>query len=114
MSSFGYKFLPKTPELIVERRIRLDRYANLAQASQLIVHLVILFYGHAASTTANKRAGKSQKDITAVRTRVARSFSSKLSLGVGRGYGTYGQWMFGLVWAAWLGFLCIVETAPGN
>lgn len=30
------------------------------------------------------------------------------------GYGTYGQWMFGLGYAAWLGFLCIKDTAPGE
>lgn len=114
MSYFGYKFLTKTPELIVQRRIQLDRYANLAQISQLIVHLIILFCNFVASVPASKLAGKSQKGNVAVLARIASSLNFKLGVKVGRGYGTYGQWIFGLAWTAWLGFLCIAETAPGT
>ncbi len=114
MSYFGYKFLTKTPELIVQRRIQLDRYANLAQISQLIVHLIILFCNFVASVPASKLAGKSQKGNVAVLARIASSLNFKLGVKVRRGYGTYGQWIFGLAWTAWLGFLCIAETAPGT
>jgi hypothetical protein len=33
MNHVGYKVLGKTPELIAQRRLVLDRYANLAQIS---------------------------------------------------------------------------------
>ncbi|KAF2499676.1 hypothetical protein BU16DRAFT_480549 [Lophium mytilinum] len=112
MSYLVYEFLARTPELIVQRRIRLDQYANIAQISQLIVHLIILFCNFAASIPVSKLAGKSQKGSVAVLARIARSLYFKLGVNVGRGYGTYGQWIFGLAWTSWLGFLCIAETAP--
>ena len=114
MSYFGYQFLAKTPELIVQRRIRLDWYANLAQISQLLVHLIILFCNFPASVSVSKRAGKPQKGYVAVLVSLAKSLNFKLGVQVGRGYGTYGQWIFGLAWTAWLGFLCTAETAPGT
>jgi hypothetical protein len=114
MIDSGYRFLARTPELIVQRRTQLDRYANLAQISQLILHLVILFCNIVATVSASKLAGKSQKGNVAVLARIARTSNSKLGENVGRGYGTYGQWIFGLAWTAWLGFLCIAETAPGT
>jgi hypothetical protein len=114
MSYFGYKFLAKAPELIVQRRIRVDQYANVAQISQIIVHLIILFYNSFASVSVNKLAGKSQRGNAAVMARIARSVNFNLDVNVGRGYGTYGQWIFGLAWTAWLAFLCIADTAPGT
>ncbi|RDW63385.1 hypothetical protein BP6252_10930 [Coleophoma cylindrospora] len=114
MSYFGYKFLAKTPELILQRRTQLDWYANLAQISQLIAHLIILFCNLAASVPASKLAGRYQKGNVAVPARIVPSLTFKLGVEVGRGYGTYGQWIFGLAWTAWLGFLCIAETTPGT
>lgn len=114
MSYLGYEFLARTPELIEQRRIRLDRYANSAQISQLLAHLTILLCNFVASASARKLAGKSQKGYVAVLARVASSLNFELGVKVGRGYGTYGQWIFGLAWTAWLGFLCIVDTAPGT
>ncbi|KAF2648013.1 hypothetical protein K491DRAFT_699250 [Lophiostoma macrostomum CBS 122681] len=108
MPIFGYQFLPRTPEIIAERRIHLDRYANLAQGSQLTVHLIILLYTLVTSSAHQKHAGRSQKGTFA---RVSRSLSASLSVRLAE-YGTYGQWIFGLGWATWLGFLCIRETAP--
>ncbi|RDW57308.1 hypothetical protein BP5796_12758 [Coleophoma crateriformis] len=113
MSYFGYKFLAKTPELIVQRSMQLDRHADLAQISQLIAHLIILFCNFAASVPVRKLARKYQKRNPAVPARIARSITLKLGVEVGGEYGTYGQWIFGLAWTAWLGFLCIAETAPG-
>ena len=114
MSYFGYKVLTKTPELIAQQRIRLNWYANLAQISQIIVHSTILFCNFVASVPVSKLAGKSQKGNEAVLAHIASSLNFRLGLKVGRGYGTYGQWIFGLAWTGWLGFLCIAETAPGT
>jgi len=97
MSHFRYKFLGKTPELIAQRRVTLDWYANLAQISQLIVHLIIPFCNLIASVLVRKLAGKSrQKANEAVLARTARSLKFKLDTKVVKGYGTYGQWIFGL------------------
>ena len=109
----GYKFLPKTPELIEQRRITLDWYANLAQMSQLTVHLIILVCTLVASVPARRSAKNyGQKGGAAVLARTARSLMFTLGTEVVKGYGTYGQWTFGMAWTAWLGFLSITETAP--
>jgi hypothetical protein len=106
----GYEFLKKTPELVVQRRIALDWYANLAQISQLTVHLIILACELVASVQV-RRLAKNQKGGAAV---LARGLKFILGTEVVKGYGTYGQWTFGIAWSAWLGFLCITETAPGS
>jgi hypothetical protein len=110
-----YKFLKKTPELVVQRRIGLDRYANLAQISQLAVHLLIPLCELVVSDQVRRFAKRApQKGGAAVLDRTARSLKFKLGTEVAKGYGTYGQWYFGIAWTAWLGFLCIAETAPGS
>ena len=114
MSFLEYKFLPRTPELIAHRRVHLDRYANLAQLSQVAIHLLILSYNLVLSTSASKHAGKSPKNNPSALSRIANAINSRLGTEVSRGYGTYGQWLFGLVWTAWLGFLCFAETTPGT
>jgi Ferric reductase like transmembrane component len=106
----GYEFLRKTPELVLQRRIGLDWYANLAQISQLTVHLVILVCESVASAQVRGFA-KNQKGGAAV---LARGLKFTLGTDVIKGYGTYGQWIFGMAWTSWLGFLCINETAPGS
>ncbi|OKL58379.1 hypothetical protein UA08_06067 [Talaromyces atroroseus] len=103
----GYEFLPKTPELVEQRRIALDWYANLAQTSQLTVHLVILICELVQVRKFTKKSR--QRGDAAV---LARNLKFTLSTEVVKGYGTYGQWVFGIAWTAWLGFLCITETAP--
>jgi hypothetical protein len=110
-----YKFLKKTPELVVQRRIGLDWYANLAQISQLAVHLLIPLCELVVSDQVRRFAKKApQKGGAAVLDRTARSLKFRLGTEVAKGYGTYGQWYFGIAWTAWLGFLCIAETAPGS
>lgn len=99
MSHCGYKFLRKTPELIEKRRITLDWYANLAQASQLILHLIISFCEFVALVPVKQSAGKyRQKGNPAMLARVTRSMNFNLGTKVVKGYGTYGQWIFGLAW----------------
>jgi hypothetical protein len=110
-----YIFLKKSPELIEQRRISLDWYANLAQISQLIVHLIIPVCKLVASVSDKRFAKKSHgKGGAAVLARTVRSLESTLGAEVVKGYGTYGQWTFGIAWTAWLGFLCITETVPGS
>lgn len=110
-----YKFLKKTPELVVQRRITLDWYANLAQTSQLLVHLIIPVCELVASVQLRGFAKESRrKGGAAVLARTARSLRFTLGTEVVKGYGTYGQWIFGIAWTAWLGFLCITETTPGS
>ena len=110
-----YKFLTKTPELVEQRRITLDWYANLAQISQLTVHLIIPVCELVASVQVDRFVKKSrQNGGAAVLVRTARGLRFTLGTEVVKGYGTYGQWIFGIAWTAWLGFLCVTETAPGN
>jgi len=111
----GYKFLKKTPELVLQRRITLDWYANLAQITQLTVHLIIPVCNLVALVLVKRFAKESrQKGGAAVLARTARSLKFTLSTEVVKGYGTYGEWTFGIAWTAWLGFLCFNETAPGS
>ena len=104
MSFFNYQFLPRTPEINAHRRVLLDRYANLAQMSQFAVHLIILLYNLATSTSGSKHAGLPQKSRQ----------TSLLNTEIVRNGGTYGQWIFGLAWTAWLGYLVVAETTPGK
>jgi hypothetical protein len=110
-----YEFLKKTPELVVQRRIGLDWYANLAQISQLTVHLIVPICESVASVQVRRFAKKStQKGDATVLDRTARSLKFTLGTELVKGYGTYGQWVFGIAWTTWLGFLCIIDTAPGT
>ena len=111
----GYEFLPKTPELIMQRRVSLAWYANLAQFSQLLVHLIIPAFNLVASVPVRRFAGNTgQKGIAAVMARTTRILKVTLGTEMIKGYGTYGQWIFGIAWTVWLGFLCTAETAPGT
>ena len=110
-----YKFLPKTPELVVQRRVALDRYANLAQSSQLVLHLSLAIGAVALSSQIRKSEGShARKGGATTLVRTAQSLQNALGTEVTRGFGTYGQWIFGLAWSAWLGYLCVVETVPGQ
>jgi hypothetical protein len=130
MGYFAYEFIGKTPEIDATRRSTSDWYANLAQLSQLLFILAIPFSKFAVSVLLNfLRNGKSL-DYTVETNRMAtqkwsqegkvlrlsrtmQHIESVLGSEVMRGDGTYEQWIFGLSWAAWLGFLCINDTAPG-
>jgi hypothetical protein len=130
MGYFGYKFIGKTPEIDATRRSTLDWYANLAQLSQLLFVLAIPFTKFAVAILVNFLWNgnsldynvatnrifiqKSSQEGKALRlSRTTRDVESILGREVIKGYGTYEQWIFGLVWAAWLEFLCINDTAPG-
>ena len=113
MSYLGLQFLAKTPELVVQQRIRLNWYANLAQASQLTIHLVILLYNLIDPALVGRLSGSHQNETLIALFRIKRSVNTRLRFKVGKQYGTYGQWIFGLTWAWWLAYLCIAETWPG-
>jgi hypothetical protein len=130
MGYFGYKFIGKTPEIDAIRCSTSDWYANLAQLSQLLFILAIPFSKFALAILFSfLRSGnsldynveldrisvqKSSQEGKALKlSRTMRDLESILDREVVKGYGTYEQWIFGLGWAAWLGFLCINDTAPG-
>jgi len=130
MGYFTYKLIGKTPEIDAARRSTLDWYANLAQLSQLLFILAIPvskfalavlfnFHQNGNSLDYNVKTDrisvqKSSQEGKALRqSRTTRGLESILDKEVMKGYGTYEQWIFGLGWAAWLGFLCINDTAPG-
>jgi hypothetical protein len=130
MGYFAYEFIGKSPEIDATRRSTSDWYANLAQLSQLIFVLAIPFCNFALAILFNfLRNGNSldynvgtdkisvqkssQEDKTLRLSRTTRDLESILDREVMKGYGTYEQWIFGLGWTAWLGFLCINDTAPG-
>jgi hypothetical protein len=130
MGYLGYRFIGRTAEIDAARRSALDWYANLAQLSQLLFILAIPFSKFALAVLVNfLRSDKGlndnvetdritiQKSSQAGRalrlSRITRDIESILNREVMKGYGTYEQWIFGLGWAAWLGFLCINGTVPG-
>jgi hypothetical protein len=130
MGYLGYQFIGKSPEIDAGRRSLLDQYANLAQLSQLLFILaipfikltlavVIAFLWNGNKSNHNISADRvailkpSQKDRLPKLSRTMREMESILSREVIKGYGSYEQWGFGLIWAVWLLFLSINKTAPG-
>jgi hypothetical protein len=131
MGYFTYKFIGKNPEIDATRRSTSDWYANLAQLSQLLfilaipfskLFLAILFnpfrkgnssdLNRETSRISAQKSGQQGKALNL--SRAVRDAGSVLDREVIKGYGTYEQWIFGLGWTAWLGFLCINDTAPGT
>lgn len=98
----------------MQRRLGLDRYANIAQSSQFTVHLLVLVCEWVASVQVRNAKKARQKDDADVLVRTSGTLKFTLGTEVAKGYGAYGQWVFGIAWTAWLIFLCINETAPGN
>jgi len=130
MGYFEYKFIGKTPEIIATRRSTSDWYANLAQLSQLLFILAIPFGKFVLAVMVDflQNGNNSENNIGTDRTsmqdsgqkgkalrpsRTTRDMESILGREVMKGCGTYEQWIFGLVWTAWLGLLCISDTTPG-
>jgi len=129
MGYFGYKFIGKSPEIDATRRSILDSNANLAQLSQFIIILAIPIIKHLAALLFNIVQSKSSlnKNFEDVNSKQMSSQHNKrlklsyttqrLESAMGReirkGFGTYEQWIFGFIWAVWLGFLCIKNTSPG-
>ena len=130
MGYFAYKVIGKSPEIDAIRRSTSDGYANLAQLSQLLFILGIPFSKFALAVlfnflrNCNSLNYNVERDRTSIQissqegkalrlSRTTRDIESILAREVMKGYGTYEQWIFGFVWAAWLGFLCINDTAPG-
>ena len=130
MGYSAYEFIGKTPEIDATRRSTSDWYANLAQLSQLLFILAIPFskfalailfnflwngnsldYNVETDRTSIQKSRQEGKALNLSRT--TRDIESILSREVMKGYGTYEQWIFGFGWTAWLGFLCINDTAPG-
>jgi hypothetical protein len=104
MSHFGYKFLAKTPELIVQRRITLDWYANLAQISQLIIHLIISYSEFVTSATV--RNAQKRRDSSSERQHnCAESYckKSEAQIGYKSSQGVWHVWTVDL----WTGLDCM-------
>jgi hypothetical protein len=132
MGYFGYEFVDRTPKHVAERRLVLDWYATLAQLSQFLVLLAIpsfsflggLFIrfvdgelGNRPFSTSSKgryRQLNQKNDAAGAGARTARIIQWRLGSEVVQGYGTWGQWIGGLMWAGWLTFLCFKETVPGE
>jgi hypothetical protein len=129
MEFFPFQFIGKTPEIDATRRSISDWYANLAQLSQMLFILAIPFSKFAFAILFNYRfPGDNNSDHNVETGRIARQKPSQEGkelrfsrtsrnvesiMKVMKGYGTCEQWIFGLGWTAWLGFLCINDTAPG-
>jgi hypothetical protein len=134
MGYFGYKFIDRTPELVAERRLILDWYATLAQLSQLLVLIAFpiarilesffLRYLNGDLDTissplsprkkASSHQRRDQGGLAILITRSIRILRWRLGTEVIQGYGTWGQWIGGALWATWLAILCISETVPGK
>ena len=128
--AFGYDFVDLTDEQKHERRILLDRYAYIAQASALVFLACIaafrLFPRPRSSTFDNpseydspssphvkhaslKGLGKG-KDVRHSWIR----FKWFMSRPVGENWGTVGEWACGSVWVLWMLFLCVNQTGNGT
>jgi hypothetical protein len=131
MSYFTYKLIGKTPEVDATRRSTSDWYANLAQLSQLLFILAMpkirtvfatLFQFLLDGTSLEENLDtnrisvpKSSRQAKALRlSRPTRVTESTLSREVKKRYSSWELCIYGLTWAAWLGFLCIHNTAPGT
>lgn len=117
MDVLTYRLLPKTPELVSARRVALDRYANIAQISQVLVCVGIPFCKLIFAIvvkTLSREDDTPQTRYAALVARSARILEFRLNSEVVAGYGTYEEWIIGLLWIAWLGFLCFHGTAPGT
>lgn len=116
MDALGYRLLPKTPELVSARRVALDQYANVSQASQVLVFVGIPFCRFIFSIVLEtlRRGGDVQTRCAAFLARSARILEFRLKSELIAGYGTYGEWIFGLSWTTWLGFLCLHGTGSGT
>lgn len=109
MDWLGYKSIPKTPELDAIRRPLLDRYGQLAQISQLFV-LFTLAFGQSVLPSLHNLQSNSKGGRFAT---LARCVNFRLDNQVARGYGTYRQWLVGILWGSWHVFLCMNETGEG-
>jgi hypothetical protein len=108
MSKFHspYIFLPKTPALTAQRRIALDRYANTAQTSQMVLHVTLLAFDVLNSRPRSLAGLEEKTDKHGHRIGSGARFATAekhnalyfLRRRLGRGYGTYGQWVFGMGW----------------
>ena len=128
MGSLGFTYLSNTPELAAARRKKLDWYASVAQISQLVIvlsiplgKLVISTLVKVLDTEGNSSLGAQKvaqqpgrkRTATARLARFVRILKFRSGAEVVQGCGTYQEWIFGLLWVAWLGFLCVSETVPG-
>lgn len=131
MDFFGYRFIGKTLEVDATRRTTSDYYARIAQLSQLISIIAIPVVKSAIGVlfkllrNGNQLDCNPEADRTSIQKRGQQGMPLMLHRGAERresilgrelvkGYGTYEQWASGVGWAAWLGFLCINDTAPGE
>lgn len=130
MGYLGYGFVNLSAQQIATRRLALDQHAQIAQFSQLFIllWLVALRYGSLFITRwtngDNDRVPSSpqKKYLSENRSRIVfsnltrkwRIFIWKLDNEIVRGFGTWGQWIGGLIWTIWLLFLCFLGSAPGQ
>lgn len=110
MDWLGYKSIPKTPELDAIRRPLLDRYGQLAQISQLFV-LFTWAFGQSVLPSLDDLQKNSKGGGLAT---LARRVNFRLDNQVARGFGTYRQWLVGILWGSWHIFLCMNETGEGQ
>ncbi len=129
---FGYAFIDLTEEQKVERRHYLDLYASIAQASAIVI-LVLLQLRFLAAWAAARWAPAHDAEMPSSPFLKARA-QKKHSLGflrnlshragrvqwwmgdevIARGWGTRGEWIGGALWTTWLLFLCIHRTGEGR
>lgn len=129
MDFFGYRIIGKTLEIDATRRTTSDHYARIAQLSQLIFILAIpvVDSAHGVLFKLFRNGNKLAYDVDADRISRQKRSEEGMPLALNRGAEArestlvrgglntaYEQWAFGIGWAAWLGFLCINDTAPGE
>jgi len=104
MEHLGYKIVAKTADTLATRQAVQDRYSSIAQLSQFAAILAILCYRLTLSGFARfpPNAAGTFKNSPSSRLWSLQSQDLRKA------------WIVILAWAAWLGFLCVAETAPGK
>lgn len=129
MGYFGYSFVNLSHEEVATRRLAIDKHAQIAQLSQLVVLFGFIFFKTGTRlitrwTTSDVESVPSSPQKKYLAEGRRRSFISglatkwrimiwKLDDEPISGSGTWGQWIGGLVWTTWLFVLCARGTAPG-
>jgi len=124
--TFGYKFINLNDEQKKSRRELLEYYPFVAQVSVLLV-FVLLQFGFFLSWLSKRGLDYERPRSPSIRKREDGTWTwlRKSQQGCDRmawwlrrpliaNWGSRGEWLVGGSWAAWLLFLCVVNTGNGE
>jgi hypothetical protein len=133
MGYFGYAFISPTPLQVAARRDQLDLHAFAAQASLGLLLLSVQAFSlfawvlrrYVTGGTPSRPSSPQRKYAAEgggqgwIRSAKRKGRLLRWWLGedvefLGAQFGARWQWVGGIVWASWLGLLCVHGTRPGK